>query len=70
MDKTKIPSRAEVPEADKWDLTHLFASADKWGEDFAWIPSTYPRLTISAISPDGINCLKSVLETFRNRLLF
>jgi oligoendopeptidase F len=45
MDETKIPSRAEIPEADKWDLSHLFASADKWGEDFAWIQATFPRLT-------------------------
>jgi oligoendopeptidase F len=45
MDETKIPSRAEIPEADKWDLSHLFSSADKWGEDFAWIQATFPRLT-------------------------
>jgi oligoendopeptidase F len=45
MDETKTPTRAEIPEADKWDLSHLFLSADKWGEDFAWIQTTYPRLT-------------------------
>jgi oligoendopeptidase F len=45
MDETKIPSRAEIPEADKWDLSHLFSSADKWSEDFAWIQATFPRLT-------------------------
>ncbi len=45
MDETKTPTRDEIPEADKWDLSHLFASTDKWSEDFAWIQSTYPRLT-------------------------
>jgi oligoendopeptidase F len=45
MDVAKTPTRAEVPEADKWDLSHLFSSADKWSEDFAWIQSTFPRLT-------------------------
>ena len=45
MDETKIPTRNEIPEADKWDLSHLFASADKWSEDFAWIQATFPRLT-------------------------
>ncbi len=45
MDETKTPTRAEIPEADKWDLSHLFASTDKWSEDFAWIQTTFPRLT-------------------------
>ena len=45
MDETKTPTRDEIPEGDKWDLSHLFSSADKWGEDFAWIQKTYPRLT-------------------------
>ncbi len=45
MDESKIPTRDELPEADKWDLSHLFTSADKWSEDFAWIQATYPRLT-------------------------
>jgi oligoendopeptidase F len=45
MVETKIPSRDEIPEPDKWDLSHLFASTDKWTEDFAWIQSNYPRLT-------------------------
>jgi oligoendopeptidase F len=45
MDETKLRTRDEIPEADKWDLSHLFSSADKWGEDFAWIETTYPRLT-------------------------
>ncbi|MBA2434676.1 MAG: oligoendopeptidase F family protein, partial [Chthoniobacterales bacterium] len=45
VDEAKIPTREEFPEADKWDLSHLFSSADKWSEDFAWIQATYPRLT-------------------------
>ena len=44
MDETKTPTRDEIPEADKWDLSHLFHSAGKWSEDFAWIQATYPRL--------------------------
>src|ERR1700737_2959236 len=31
-----IPTRAEIPEFDKWDLTHLFVDVTKWQEDFAW----------------------------------
>jgi len=45
MDETKTPRREDIPEADKWDLSHLFVSVDKWSEDFAWIQATYPRLT-------------------------
>ena len=45
MDKTKTPTRDEIPENDKWDLSHLFSSADKWSEDFAWIQATFPSLT-------------------------
>ncbi len=45
MDETKILSRAEIPEADKWDLTQLFANTDKWNEDFAWIQATFSLLT-------------------------
>ncbi|MBA3962648.1 MAG: oligoendopeptidase F [Chthoniobacterales bacterium] len=45
IDETKIPTRDEIPEADKWDLSHLFVSTDKWSEDFAWIQATYPSLT-------------------------
>src|SRR6266576_1513561 len=33
MDETKLRTRDDIPEA------------DKWGEDFAWIQTTYPRLT-------------------------
>jgi oligoendopeptidase F len=39
------PARAEIPENDKWDLSHLFADIGKWQEDFAWVKQTYPRLT-------------------------
>src|SRR5438046_10236408 len=37
-----IPTRADVPETDKWDLTHLFADVSKWQEDFAWLQREYP----------------------------
>jgi oligoendopeptidase F len=39
-----VPTRADIPEADKWDLTHLFADVGKWQEHFAWLQQTYPRL--------------------------
>ncbi|MGZ5022754.1 MAG: oligoendopeptidase F, partial [Chthoniobacterales bacterium] len=44
MTETATPTRAEIPEADKWDLTHLFADVDKWQEDFAWLQRTFPKI--------------------------
>jgi oligoendopeptidase F len=41
---TTVPTRAEVPESDKWDLTHLFADVGKWQEDFRWARQTYPQI--------------------------
>src|SRR5207247_9266652 len=43
MDEAKIPTRAEISESDKWDLSHLFADVGKWQEDFAWLQHTYPK---------------------------
>jgi oligoendopeptidase F len=45
MEETKTPTRDEIPQSDKWDLTHLFKDVSKWQEDFAWVQRTYPRIT-------------------------
>jgi oligoendopeptidase F len=39
-----VPTRADIPESDKWDLTQLFAEAGKWQEDFARLQRAYPKL--------------------------
>lgn len=39
-----VPTRAEVPVADTWDLTPLYADADAWQRDFEQVRSTYPGL--------------------------
>src|SRR5467141_2757278 len=44
MDEAKTPTRADISDSDKWDLTHLFAYVGKWQEDFAWLQRTYPKL--------------------------
>jgi oligoendopeptidase F len=38
-----VATRSEIPESDKWDLSHLFTDVSKWQEDFAWLQGTYPR---------------------------
>lgn len=45
MTTTNIQIRADLPDSDKWDLTHLFPSVDNWSEDFAWIQLNYPKIT-------------------------
>jgi oligoendopeptidase F len=40
----KVLTRADLPETDKWDLTHLFADVDKWSEDFSWLHQTYSKI--------------------------
>src|ERR1700731_1830906 len=44
MTSTGVQTRADIPESDKWDLTHLFADTSKWQEDVAWITQIYPRI--------------------------
>ena len=44
MDETTTPTRTEIPEADTWDLRHLFQDVGKWQEDFAWVQANYSRL--------------------------
>ena len=41
---SEVPTRAQIPDSDKWDLSHLFSNVGKWQEDFAWVQSTYPRI--------------------------
>src|SRR5216117_2514622 len=63
MDKSKIPTRSEISESDKWDLTGLFADVGKWLEDFIWIQETYPRLKewkgkVGASPQSLVDCLE------------
>ena len=44
MTTATTPTRADVPDSDKWDLTHLFTDVSKWSEDFLWLQQTYPKL--------------------------
>src|SRR5881275_2883975 len=44
MEEEKIPTRADIPDSDKWDLTHLFSDVGKWNEDVEWITRIYPRI--------------------------
>lgn len=45
LEETKTPTRNEIPEGDKWDLTHLFKDVSKWQEDFDWVEQNHVRIT-------------------------
>ncbi|MDQ6913894.1 MAG: oligoendopeptidase F, partial [Verrucomicrobiota bacterium] len=63
MTETTTPTRAEIPDSDKWDLTHLFADVDRWQEDFAWIQQTYPKvLDWKGRTGESAESLAAVLE--------
>jgi oligoendopeptidase F len=60
---SQVPTRAEVPDSDKWDLTHLFTDVGKWQEDFAWVQQTYPKIRewkgkLGASAKDLADCLE------------
>jgi oligoendopeptidase F len=41
----KVLTRADVPDPDKWDLSHLFSDVGKWSADFVWLQQAYSKLT-------------------------
>jgi oligoendopeptidase F len=40
----EVPTRADIPDSDKWDLARLFVDVGKWKEDFVWLEQTYPQI--------------------------
>ena len=38
MKTTKIPTRNEIPEKDKWDLSSLYLSESDWEMDLTLLP--------------------------------
>jgi oligoendopeptidase F len=45
MEENKTPTRADIPDSDKWDLTQLFVDVRKWNEDVEWITQTFPKIS-------------------------
>ena len=44
MEEKTTPTRDEILENDKWDLTQLFGDVGKWQEDVSSIQQAYPRI--------------------------
>jgi len=41
----RVPTRDEIPESDRWDLTHLYADDAAWERDFTDLQQRYPQIT-------------------------
>ena len=44
MSSAHTPLRTEIPESDKWDLTHLYTNDAGWEEDFAKLQKSYEEV--------------------------
>jgi oligoendopeptidase F len=42
---TRVPAREEIPEADRWDLTHLYPDDAAWESEFSALQQRYPQIT-------------------------
>src|SRR5436190_21726253 len=63
MDEVKTPTRADISDSDKWDLTHVLADVGKWQEDFAWLQRTHPKIqSWKGRVGDSAQTLAEVLE--------
>ena len=40
----QIPTRSEIPEADTWDLTHLFETEEEYRRSFSDLKESYPKI--------------------------
>lgn len=41
----RIAARHDIPESDRWDLTHIYADDEAWEKDFAALQQRYPQIT-------------------------
>jgi oligoendopeptidase F len=41
----RVPTRDEIPDSDRWDLTHLYADDAAWEREFAGLQQRYPQIT-------------------------
>ena len=40
----QIPSRSEIPQADTWDLTHLFKTEEEYRKSFSELKNSYSKI--------------------------
>lgn len=43
-DVKRVPAREEIPEADRWDLSHIFPDDAAWETAFAEVQARYPEI--------------------------
>lgn len=65
MNTTKIPTRDEVPESDKWDLTSLYLTEADWADDISLIPALADEvLTYKNKLSENADTLRNALDSY------
>ena len=63
----QIPARAEIAPEDTWDLSRLYATPEKWSEDFAKLLGEYAEITrFKGRVGESAAALRDVLEWDKN----
>ncbi len=42
---SRVPTRQEIPESDRWDLAHIYPDDTAWETEFAALQQRYPQIT-------------------------
>ena len=42
---SRVPTRQEIPESDRWDLAHIYPDDSAWESDFTALQQRYPQIT-------------------------
>jgi len=42
---SRVPTRQEIPESDRWDLAHVYPDDSAWESDFTALQQRYPQIT-------------------------
>ena len=60
---SSIPTREEIEQKYKWDVSHIYLTDSAWEEDFKWVENQIPGYAkfqgaLANSSDDFLNCLK------------
>ena len=42
---SRVPTRQEIPESDRWDLAHIYPDDSAWESEFTALQQRYPQIT-------------------------
>ncbi|MDR2898539.1 MAG: oligoendopeptidase F, partial [Spirochaetaceae bacterium] len=66
MNKNTIPSRSDIPAADKWDLSSLYISVEAWNEDLKNLEGEVETLAKCRGTLNNSDSLFRCLEAYKS----